>query len=422
MIFRTCNIKIPKHIDVQKWSVVACDQYTSQPQYWHRVESFVGDAPSTLHMVIPEIYLESDDVDSRIQKVNETMERYLKESVTRTIEDGCLYVERTLENGLVRRGLMLAVDLECYDFSAGSRSPIRATEGTVLSRIPPRVKVRENAPMEVPHVMLLIDDERHQVIEPITQVATELERVYRTRLMERGGAVTAFLLGRQEVAQVTQALNSLLDEEYYTGKYGYSAAEHPLLFAVGDGNHSLACAKQCYENLKRRVGEQQARKSPARYALVEVVNLHDRSLQFEAIHRVVFDCDTEKLLAHLQRRYPKGRPGVGQRLVVVTQDGEQEWWIEHPSHPLEVGTLQEFLDNYLADHEGRLDYIHGEEVVRELSSRKGNVGFLLPSMEKERLFPAILQGGALPRKTFSMGHPWDKRFYLECRLIRDASL
>lgn len=411
--FYPAETLLPASADLTKWSVVACDQYTSQPDYWQEVERFVGEAPSTLRMIVPELYLEEDGVEQRIADVNDAMDRYLESGLFR-VTDQFLYVERTLRDGKLRRGLMGVVDLEQYDFTKGSESLIRATEGTVLERIPPRVKVREDASLECPHIMLLIDDPAKTVIEPIADRMDELEEVYRFGLMQDSGAIAGYLCDDAESMRILSALGELAEPNAFNRRYGLEG-KSPLLFAVGDGNHSLATAKTCYENLKKTLPEEEYRAHPARYALVEVVNLHDASLEFEPIHRVVFDVDEEKLLAALEAQC--GSTG-GQRILACNNGQTKELRFNAAASNLPVGTLQSFLDAYIAENGGRVDYIHGNEVVEELSSKPGNVGFLLEAMPKEELFKTVVLDGALPRKTFSMGHAWDKRFYLECRKIK----
>ena len=412
--FYPANVLLPDGVDLKKWSVVACDQYTSQPAYWQEVEEIVGETPSTLRMIVPELYLEEPGVQQRIEAVNAAMDRYLTEGLFRTV-DNFIYVRRTLRDGKVRRGLMGVVDLERYDFTKGSQSLIRATEGTVLERIPPRVKVREHAALECPHIMLLIDDPMKTVIEPVEDRVAELESVYQFDLMQDSGSLEGILCDDSEARRILAALDELGDPEAFNAR-NQLTGKAPLLFAVGDGNHSLATAKTCYENLKKTLSPEKARIHPARYALVEVVNLHDDSLEFEPIHRVVFGVDEEKLLHSLKEQCGASD---GQRVVVCKGKQKTELYFSQTSSNLPVGTLQQFLDAYIEENGGRVDYIHGAEVVEELSAQTGNVGFLLEAMPKSELFKTVVLDGALPRKTFSMGHAWDKRFYMECRQIQE---
>ena len=417
--FYPADILLPRDCDLTKWVVVACDQYTSQPEYWQRVEFFVGNAPSALHLILPESSLEGPSVETDILDINNTMSRYLREGRFRTLEHAMIYVERTLESGRVRRGVVGMVDLEQYDYEPGADTLIRATEGTVLSRIPPRVAVRKNAPIELPHAMVLADDPGRTVIEPLTALRDRLEPVYDFELMEHSGHLRGWLLGEAEQGAVAAALRALSDPAAFHARYG-TKDKPVMLYAMGDGNHSLATAKACYERQKTLVPEDRRAALPARYALVELVNLHDDSLEFEPIHRVLFGVDPGALLADLTAAFPGAYAGTGEGHVLryVWEGGSGAVTVPQPAHQLPVGTLQAFLDGWLESHPGRLDYIHGADVVRELAARPGNLGFLLPAMAKEELFPTVIHDGVLPRKTFSMGEAQDKRFYLEGRKIR----
>ena len=420
--FRPADILLPKECEYSKWSVVACDQYTSQPEYWQRVEEYVGRSPSTLRLILPESCLEGPNVETDIMEINNTMSRYLREGRFVEHPGALFYVERTLDNGKVRRGLMGMVDLEQYDYEPGSSAPIRATEGTVLSRIPPRVAVRKNAPVELPHVMLLVDDPDQTVIEPLADQTDSMQVLYDFDLMERGGHIKGWELTEDQQAQVARALSALADPAKFNARYGTQDAA-VMLFAVGDGNHSLATAKECYERQKRLTPPEHWANLPARYALVELDNLHDASLEFEPIHRLVFGAKPEELLSALVEYYPGAQRddgAGGHKLAYVYGENQGVVSVPDPAAQLPVGTLQNFLDWYLARHKGvRVDYIHGEDVVRKLAAQPDTVGFLLPAMGKEELFPTVIRDGVLPRKTFSMGEAHDKRFYLEARKIRD---
>ena len=421
--FSPADILLPHDCGLTKWAVVACDQYTSQPEYWERVDQYVGDAPSTLRLILPESKLESDNVDEEIQKINATMEQYLQEERLRPVEDAMIFVERKLANGKTRLGLLGKLDLEEYSYEKGSGTPIRATEGTVLSRIPPRMKVRENAPIELPHIMVLIDDPDKKIIEPLTKDVNrkQMSKIYSATLMENGGRITGSLLSKYQAKKIQEALAELGDPQRFEEFY-HAPGKPVLTYAMGDGNHSLATAKACWEKLKPTLSPQEQETHPARYALVELNNLHDDSLEFEPIHRVVFGADPEELLDALAAFYPGSsrtdRP-EGHRLAWVARGQEGTVSVPQPSAQLPVGTLQHFLDEYLLSHPGaRVDYIHGEDVVRSLAAQPDTVGFLLPAMGKEELFPTVIHDGVLPRKTFSMGEAHDKRFYLEARRIR----
>ena len=417
--FYPADILLPRQADLSRWAVVACDQFTSEPDYWRTAAALVGDAPSTLSLILPEVYLKETDVERRIAGINDAMQRYLREDVFRTLSGSLVYLERRQSDGRIRRGLVGMVDLECYDFTPGSDALIRATEGTVLQRIPPRVRVRQDAPMELPHVMLLIDDPDRTVIEPLSRETAEMPALYDFDLMQRGGHLCGRQLTQRQIRRTLEALAALATPEQMERKYGLRD-KAPLLFAVGDGNHSLATAKACYEAEKKAVPESEWAALPSRYALVEVVNNHDDALQFEPIHRVLFGVEPEAVLAAMKETYPdlfEGR-GEGHVITLLWQGREVTVTVPHPRRQLAVGTLQAFLDDYCRAHGVEVDYIHGDDVVRKLSAQPGNMGFLLPAMGKEELFRTVMADGVLPRKTFSMGHAQDKRYYMEARRIR----
>ena len=417
---KPADILLPKAgTDMHRWAVVACDQFTSQPEYWEEADRIAGDAPSTLRLILPESKLGDANVDEHIAAINRSMEDYLARDIFTTHGGAVIYIERTQSDGAVRPGLVAAVDLEKYDYTPGSGSLIRATEGTVLERIPPRVRVRKDAPIELPHVMLLIDDPEKICVEPITAAKDSMERVYDFDLMLKGGHLTGWKLSARQMDQLADALGRLASDDAMESKYGLRGVA-PLLFAVGDGNHSLATAKTCYENLKKVTPQDQWDSLPARYALVEIENLHDESLRFEAIHRVVFGVDPEKLLAAFKEFYPTARDsqGVGHTIAYTWAGGSGYLNVPNPRVQLAVGTLQNFLDAYLKENGGEVDYIHGEAVTDELGAKPGNIGFKLPAMGKDQLFKTVIADGVLPRKTFSMGHAEDKRYYVEGRKIR----
>lgn len=417
--FYPADILLPKKADMTKWAVVACDQFTSEPEYWERVEKTVGDAPSTLRLILPEANLKAPNVDEFIADINASMDSYLKGDVFETLKDSLIYIERSQSDGKIRHGLIGMVDLDQYDFTPGSGALIRATEGTVLERIPPRAKVRRNAPIELPHVMLLIDNPEKTVIEPLTAAADKMEKVYDFELMENGGHIKGFKLSDAQIDAVADALEGLCADEAMKAKYNVSGVA-PLLFAVGDGNHSLATAKACYEEQKKGKTPEEYLALPARYALVEVVNNHDDALQFEPIHRVLFGVDREKFMAEFMKFYPNAYEGKGEGHAIefVWEGVDKFITVPDPKVQLAVGTLQAFIDQYLKEFGGEVDYIHGDEVTKELGSKPGNMGFLLPAMGKEQLFKTVMADGVLPRKTFSMGHAQDKRYYVEARKIR----
>ena len=406
--FYPADILLPKDQDMRKWAVVACDQFTSEPEYWQAVEQTVGDAPSTLRLILPEANLKAPNVDEYIADINASMDKYLAGGVFQVLPESLVYIERQQSDGRIRHGLIGMVDLDAYDFTPGSGALIRATEGTVLDRIPPRARVRRNAPIELPHVMLLIDDPEKTVIEPLTAASGEMDKLYDFDLMQNGGHIRGYKLTDRQVNAVADALEDLTTDEAMQKKYGVSGVA-PLLFAVGDGNHSLATAKACYEEQKKGKTPEEYLALPARYALVEVVNNHDDALQFEPIHRVLFGVDHEKFMEEFKKFHT----------IEVCWAGHDDFiTVPDPKVQLAVGTLQAFIDEYLKKFGGEVDYIHGDEVTRELGSKEGNMGFLLPAMGKEQLFKTVMADGVLPRKTFSMGHAQDKRYYVEARKIR----
>ena len=404
--FKPADILLPaRGTDYSKWSVIACDQYTSQPEYWERAERAVGGAPSTLRLVLPEAYLDSPGLEKRIDSINLAQKEYLDSGLFEEYKDSMVYVRRIQSDGSLREGLVGAIDLEEYDYLPGSQSQVRATEATVAERIPPRLKIRQGACLELPHIMILIDDPQKSVIEPLG--GAELEKLYDFNLMLGGGSISGYLVPQAELSRVNGALPRLLER-------------CPMLFAMGDGNHSLATAKEYYNRLKAENPGADLSRHPARYALCEIVNLHSPALRFEAIHRIVFTDCPERLVLALERELGLSCEPSELSLELLTGGTEKRLYIHKPTAKLAVGCLQAFLDGFLKENGGRIDYIHGEEVVKELSARPGAVGFILEPMEKSQLFPAVMADGALPRKTFSMGHADDKRFYLEARRIAEV--
>ncbi len=396
-IIRKSDILLPDVENLTKWSVVACDQYTSQSEYWERVTQFVGTHPSTLNIVYPEAFLSQGD--KKIKEINETMQDYLDKGIFKVYKQCFIYVERTLSGNRVRRGIVASVDLDAYDFNKGSKSAIRATEGTVLERIPPRVKIRENAPLELPHVMLLADDKDCTLVEQVKKG----ELVYDFDLMENGGHISGWLVEGKDADAFIEAV------DLFSKK-----AKDGLVFAVGDGNHSLATAKTCWEKLKANLTEEERKTHPARFCLVEIGNIHDDVLEFEPIHRIVFGVDEEAFTENLKKALNCTEENETSQHIVLVNNGEKtDLYINNPTSPLEVGTVQNYLDAV----ECEVDYIHGEDVIKELSYKKGAVGILLPVPEKSSLFETVIADGALPRKTFSMGEAHEKRFYLEAKKI-----
>ena len=389
--FSSADILLPKS-DFEAWATIACDQYTSEPEYWEETKKSAGDKPSAFNIVLPEVYLSSDN-SARIDTINKNMQAYLDGNIFNEYNDAVIYVERIQSDGKCRRGIVGKIDLECYDYRAGSNAEIRATEQTVLSRIPPRVDIRKNAPLELPHVMLLFDDAKDEVFSYLDSHKTDFEKLYDFKLMCNAGSIKGYLLNDTAKKFVLEQFESLKEQN------------DGFLFCVGDGNHSLATAKECY-NLNKT--------EASRYALTEIVNIHDKALEFEPIYRVVFNVDPKSLLDEFVKTVGKG----SQKFTCVYGQTEIEISV-NPTAKLAVGTLQAFLDDYVKTHtDAEIDYIHGKESLKKLASRENAIGFLFEGMQKSELFPAVNADGSLPRKTFSMGHADDKRFYIEARKIK----
>ncbi len=412
-VFRKADILLPQNCDMNAWAVVACDQYTSEPEYWKAVDALTEGEPSTRHLILPEAELNSAGVQEKIDSIHAAMSDYLENGVFAVYPESYVYVERTMSSGKSRRGLVGCVDLECYDYSVGSESAIRATEGTVLERIPPRLRVRQGAPVELPHVLMLCDDAGDVLLAPIEAAKRNYEKLYDFDLMQGGGHITGWLVSKDDAETFDAQLSAYAQTlpERYADLKG-----KPMLFAVGDGNHSLATAKAAWEQIKRENPNADITSHPARWALVELENIHDEALEFEPIHRVLMNVDAQALLGELENTCCAE---IGMELVCITRKGERTLYLDPTKGELAVGILQSFLDAYLKAHGGEIDYIHGEEVTRRLGAEQGCVGFLLPPMEKSQLFRGVIADGVLPRKTFSMGHAHEKRFYLEGRKIVD---
>ena len=420
------EIMLPKEgTDYFKWAVVACDQFTSEPEYWDKVEEIVGDAPSTLRLMLPELYLDKPGEAERIKDIRATMDKYLEDGTLRKMVPGCMLIKRTAE-GRSRLGLVIATDLEAYDFSKGSNSLTRATEGTVVERIPPRLRIRGDAPIEMPHILILIDDPEKSVIEPLVDAPKEV--IYDTDLMMDGGHITGCFIEEKDLEGAKEALSALYDKA--EEKYGEG---HVIFQAMGDGNHSLATAKTAWENIKKTLSPEEIEGHPARYALCEIENIHDDGIVFEPIHRVIFANQGQsgmdlvnKLVDHLGKLNGKAYladadaavPEGAFEIPYITGAQRGKIIIEDPENKLEVGALQAALDIMVKEEKVcDIDYIHGTAAVEKLSVRDGNAGFMLPPMDKFMLFPAVAADGALPRKTFSMGEANEKRYYIESRYI-----
>ncbi|MBQ3462501.1 MAG: DUF1015 domain-containing protein, partial [Clostridia bacterium] len=372
----------------------------------------------TLNIIYPEVYLEEENSENRIKNINETMQRYLDDGLFLETLDSIIYTERTQSDGRTRKGIIGMLDLDEYDFSKGSQSMIRATEGTIIERIPPRQRVRRGAPLELPHIIMLIDDRTKSIIEPLAEKTERFERLYDFDLMKNGGHLKGYLVDEVVKQEILGEIEKLGDKAAFEEKYNVKD-KGVLMFAAGDGNHSLATAKSCWEEIKATLSDKEKENHPARFALVEVMNIHDDALEFEPIQRVIFDVDGEKLLEAFKAYYETSdTDNGGQRVDYVVNGREGSVYIKNPSSNLPVGSLQNFLDKYLAENGGRIDYIHGNDVVRSLAKESNTIGFMVDAMEKNDLFLTVIKDGSLPRKTFSMGEAQDKRFYLECKKIK----
>ena len=414
--FEPADILLPDDtVEKDKWAVIACDQFTSQPDYWDEVKKYVGD--SALNVVFPEIYLGGKDGisdEKRIENINSTMKKYLSDNTLKqAVTAGYVFVERTTESG-VRLGIVGKIDLDTYDFDPKNKTLIRATEGTVLSRIPPRVKIRQNASIELPHVMLLVDDPQDKILGDLQKNKDSFRKLYDTDLMAGGGHITGYAIEGADADAVTK---TFADKEADCGGF---------LFAVGDGNHSLATAKTCWENIKGNLTEEERQDHPARYALVEICNLHSKALEFKPIHRLICQVKMDGLLEYFKTELEKqGLELTDGDEIVFCQKNEAtgdidkyEVSIKNRGDRLPVEILQNILDDYLSQNESAdIDYIHGDDALNGLVEKTGGCGIFLQSIEKNTLFAAINAGGVLPRKTFSIGEANEKRYYMEAKRI-----
>jgi len=426
------EILIPnKQIDFEKWAVVACDQFTSQSEYWNNVEKIIGQSPSTYHLILPEAYLGTEKEKIHSSQINSLMEKYLRLKYFQLI-DGLIYIERSFDNS-VRRGLIAALDLEQYDFTEGAGSLIRATEGTIIDRLPPRIKIRHDALIEIPHILVLIDDPEMSVIAPIAQSSTDIELIYDFDLMQNSGHLKGYQITSPNLEnKIVKALEKLISPEIQSKKYNVKKDAPPLLFAVGDGNHSLATAKSVWDKIKHKAPENH----PARYALVEIVNIHDEGIVFEPIHRLLKGIKENWFLS--LKKYFNNKLDIRKitdfktlsTAVINNQTNDQifgafdkyNFWlvsVKEPNHTLTVGSIQDCIDNLILNGQiNDVDYIHGDDIIRELGTAQENAGIYLSAMRKDSLFRSVIKDGALPRKTFSMGEAHQKRFYLECKKIK----
>ncbi len=447
--FARLGVEVPavylpsRGIDYSRWAVVACDQYSSEKKYWQEVSELVGERPSTLKLIYPEAYLNEADKADRIARIQKTMNEYLAAGTIESMGRGFVLVERHTPFGdRARVGLVMAVDLDRYEYGKDSHSLIRPTEGTIVERLPPRMQIRRGAPLELPHIMLLIDDPARSVIEPLYAARSGLKKLYDFDLMKNSGHIRGWqVAGQKDLSTVLKALEKIADPAAFEKKYN---SRNPLLFAVGDGNHSLATAKAIWEEIKSKLpADSDLREThPARYALVELINIYDEGLPFHPIHRVLFNTDEGELIETIRAANPKGsetrssisfmsckdsaevRKAVNASSADVHRvglfSGTKSGYLEfrNPTAKLAVGTIQPVLDAFLKSHpKAGIDYIHGDESVEKLGREKGNIGLYLPPVDKSSFFGTIVHDGVMPRKTFSMGEAPEKRFYIEARRI-----
>ncbi len=445
--FENIGVKVPEiylpnsSVDLNKWAVVACDQYTSQPDYREEVKNYVGSNPSTLNIIFPEVYLEWNDEEQRIESIKSHMLKYMNEGVLENKWLGFVYLDRQNSHAISRKWLIMALDLEKYDYSKDSQTLMRATEWTIVDRLPPRIKIRNGAALESPHIMVLIDDPQKTVVEPLAQNLDKYTKLYDFDLMMDGGHIRWYQISDEEsINSIVSALEKLADKEVFKNKYGVWDNLWVLLFAMWDGNHSFATAKAIWEEKKKNLSPEEMQNHPARFAIVEINNVHDAGINFEPIHRVLFNLNTDDIINKMAKHFDN----IGSELIVqhfsnkeelkenlqesnsnmhycrgMDQDDYFIFWIKNPKLNLEVGNIQDFLDKYLQENkEVKIDYVHGEEVTEQLWRKKWNMWLLFPIMHKSDFFKTVVVDWALPRKTFSMWEAEEKRFYLECRKIQ----
>lgn len=396
------EIWMPSHnVDLTKWACIACDQYTSQPEYWANVEKIVADAPSTLRMMLPEVYLPA--TDEMLRDIDNHMAQYMEQGILENKGEYVTYIERGSSNGKTRHGWLVAIDLEKYDFDPAKNALIRASEATVISRIPPRVKIRASARLEMPHVMLLVDDPSY-TLDKVTYSGT-MDKIYDLDLMANGGHITGYKVSNDTAMDLINAMESM-------------ESEGGMLFAVGDGNHSLASAKALWQQIKADGADEN---HPARFALVEVVNIHDQALDFEPIHRVVLKADMEnffdKLNAYFAEEGIQLEAEGDTPIFTLYADGNELPVYTKAAIPMVVKPIQMFLDRFVEGTDVEVDYIHGEQDLKDICDRDGGIGILLPAISKAGVMESVSRSGALPRKAFSMGEAMDKRYYMEARKI-----
>ncbi|HKL73474.1 MAG TPA: DUF1015 domain-containing protein [Clostridia bacterium] len=403
-IVHKSEILIPKNIDFNKWSVIACDQFTSQPSYWEKLANIVGDSPSTLKITYPEIYL-NDHIETRIEKINKAMESYLSGDVFEKLNSFVL-VERTVASGKKRVSLVVSVDLESYDYRR-VRAGIRATEDTIMERLPVRIRIRKKASIELPHIILLMDDTSKEIIEPLYEQKENLRKLYDFELNMNGGHIVGYEINNRE--EIIAKFDKLLQPELQKAKYGNDAG---IEFAVGDGNHSMATAKEHWNNIKKTLTESEIENHPARYCLVEILNIYDEGLIFEPIHRVIMTKNRDEFLNGLKNTIN----GEGSMTIVTP---EKDFAISCPkSSAATITAVQEYIENMMAAKMVEVDYVHGLHHLREVVKNNGGIGIIMPQFAKDELFNYVINVGNLPKKAFSIGTAENKKYYLEAKRIK----
>jgi uncharacterized protein (DUF1015 family) len=397
-VIKPPKILIPRSgIDLHKWAIIACDQYTSEPEYWYSLSDLVGNSPSTLHMIFPEVYLGKND-DNRILSINTTMNNYINNGIFQEVGECFILVDRSTSYQKKRLGLIVSIDLDQYEYSEHTDALIRATERTVVSRIPPRVKIRQDAIIEIPHVLVLVDDRDLKIIENLYDKKDTFKKIYDFELNMNGGHLSGYKI--DETHQIIKDLESL--------------TKNNLLFIVGDGNHSLATAKACWDAIKIGLNKEQREIHPSRYAMIELMNIHDKGLQFEPIHRIVFNVKSDFLSGLTELA-----TGNSKCITYSSKVGEKSLPLSENA-PEAIRVVQDYIDLYIQQNpEASVDYVHGLESLKNICHKHPDaIGITLPPIDKKDIFDYVSMHGVLPRKSFSMGEASEKRYYLECRKIK----
>lgn len=410
-VIKKQHIYLPKkHLDYSKWAVIACDQFTSEPKYWEEVAKYVEGAPTTLDLTFPEIYLGKDNHE-RIDKINKNMKSYYEKGLVEDAGPCMILVDRSTSLHPHRLGLVMNVDLETYDFRPDVPALIKATEGTIIERIPPRVEIRKDAILEFPHIMLLFDDRKQKIVENLYANRQNLEKVYDFDLNMGGGHIAGWKV--KNIDEVISQFDKLLDKDYLKETFN---TETPLLFAVGDGNHSLATAKEHWNRIKVNLTESERETHPARFVLVEAVNIHDEGIEFSPIYRVVKGADAS-FVKGLKKLYKGSKEDAKQEQIFI--GSKQETYDLPNNSPLAIKLVQDYIDKCLSEQlEMSVDYVHGLDSLKEICAKDGSIGLTLPTLDKSQLFEFVIKHGVLPRKSFSIGEAREKRYYLESHKIK----